>query len=81
MILETVLPTVQYLAFLSLSSSHLYPPQGENCDSNSRLVVDEDDNGNVSLERVNPSITSYLPLPKSHLYEIHMCATEIFFTI
>ena len=26
-------------------SSHLYPLQVENCDSNSRLVVDEDDNG------------------------------------
>ena len=25
------------------------------CDSNSRLVVDEDDNGEFSLERVNPS--------------------------
>ena len=29
---------------LSTSSSHLYPLQAENCDSNSRLVVDEDDN-------------------------------------
>ena len=30
---------------LSPSSSHLYPLQVENCESNSRLVVDEDDNG------------------------------------
>ena len=29
---------------LSTSSSHLYPLQAGNCDSNSRLVVDEDDN-------------------------------------
>ena len=29
---------------LSPTSSHLYPLQIENCDSNSRFVVDEDDN-------------------------------------
>ena len=41
--------------FLNLSptSSHLYPLPVENCDSNSRLVVDEDDNGKLRLERVN----------------------------
>ena len=33
------------------TSNHLRPLQDENCDSNSRLVVDEDDN--VRLERVN----------------------------
>ena len=40
--------------FLNLSptSSHLYPLQVENCDSNSRLVVNEDDN-KFRLERVN----------------------------
>ena len=36
------------------TSSHLHPLQVENCDSNSRLVVDEDDNGELRLERVNP---------------------------
>ena len=48
----------QYMAIfvnLSLSSSHLHPLQGENCDSNSRLVVDEDDNGEFGPERVNKS--------------------------
>ena len=35
-------------------SSHLHPLQAENCDSNSRLVVDEDDSGKLRLERVNP---------------------------
>ena len=38
----------QYIAiFLNFSttSSHLHPLQVENCGSNSRLVVDEDDNG------------------------------------
>ena len=33
------------------TSSHLHPVQVENCDSNSRLVVDEDDNGKLRLER------------------------------
>ena len=38
----------QYMAIffiLSPTSSHLYPLQVKNCDSNSRLVVDKDDNG------------------------------------
>ena len=34
------------------TSNHLYPLQVENCDSNLRLVVDEDDNGKFRLERV-----------------------------
>ena len=34
------------------TSSHLHPLQVENCDSNSRLVVDENDNGKFRLERV-----------------------------
>ena len=34
------------------TSNHLHPLQVENCDSNSRLVVDEDDNGKFRLERV-----------------------------
>ena len=35
----------------SPTSNHLHPLQVENCDSNSRLVVDEDDNGKFKLER------------------------------
>ena len=35
----------------SPTSNHLYPLQVENCDSNSRLVVDEDDDGKLRLER------------------------------
>ena len=34
-------------------SSPLHPLQVENCDSNSRLVVDENDNGKFRLESVN----------------------------
>ena len=37
------------------TTSHLYPLYVENCDSNSRLVVDEDDNGKFRLERVKQS--------------------------
>ena len=45
----------QYIAIFftfSPTSNHLHPLQVENCDSNSRLVVDEDDNGKFGLERV-----------------------------
>ena len=34
----------------SPTSTHLHPLQVENCDSNSRLVVDEDDYGKFRLE-------------------------------
>ena len=46
----------QYMAIFFIfqtTSSHLNPLQVENCDSNSRLVVDEDDNGKFRLEKVN----------------------------
>ena len=47
----------QYMAIFFdfwTTANHLHPLQVENCDSNSRLVVDEDDNGKFRLERVNP---------------------------
>ena len=34
------------------TSSHLHPLQFKNCDSNSRLVVDEEDIGKFKLDRV-----------------------------
>ena len=37
---------------LSPTSNHLHPLQVENCDSNSRLVVDEDDNVKSGLKRL-----------------------------
>ena len=46
----------QYMAvFFNFSPTlnNLHPLQVENCGSNSRLVVDEDDNGKFRLERVN----------------------------
>ena len=41
----------------SSTSSHLHPLLVENCDSNSRLVVDEDDNGKFRPERVKAHIS------------------------
>ena len=35
----------------SPTSNHLHPLQVENCGNNSRLVMDENDNGRVRLER------------------------------
>ena len=52
------------------TSNHLHPLQVENCGSNSRLVVDEDDYGELRLEWVNPSdinlITGFYPPPTKH---------------
>ena len=48
-------PVYQYMAIFfnfSPTSNHLYPLQVENCDSNSRLVVNEDDNGKLRLWRL-----------------------------
>ena len=46
----------QYMAiffnFVTISN-HLHPLKVENCDSNSLLVVDEDDYGKFRLERVS----------------------------
>ena len=43
------------LIFLNFqtTSNHLHPLQAENCDSNSRLVVDEEEKGKFRLEKVN----------------------------
>ena len=51
--------------FFSITSNHPHPLLVGTCDSNSRLVMDEDDNGKVRLERVKPSrcikASSYIP--------------------
>ena len=65
----------QYMStffIFSPTSSHLHPLQVENCDSNSRLVVDEDGNGKFRLERVAVNIFLKKPWrPKSFIqYEI-----------
>ena len=59
----------QYMAIVfnfSPTSNHLYPLQVGNCDSNSRLVLDEDNNGKFRLERVNV-----------YSYRIHWCILDI----
>ena len=48
---ESGLPLEMFFAF-SPTSNHLHSLQVENCDSNSRLVVNKDDNGKLRLERV-----------------------------
>ena len=57
----------QYMAIffnISPTSSHLRPLQVENCDSNSRLVVDEEDNCKFRLERVNDKVWDYSGMTK-----------------
>ena len=49
----------QYMAIFfnfQTTSNHLHPLQVENCDSNSRLVVGEDDYGKFRIERVNQKL-------------------------
>ena len=46
----------------SPTSNHFHSLQVENCDSNSRLAVDEDDNAKLRLERVNTLITTMVIL-------------------
>ena len=48
--------TWQFSVIFPPTSNHLHTLQVENCDSNSRLVVDEDDNGKVRPERVKGMI-------------------------
>ena len=47
------------------TSSHFHPLQVENCDSNSRLVVHENDNGKFRLERVKDISRLYDPLSRN----------------
>ena len=51
----------KFIFFFS-SVNHLYPLQDENCDSNSRLVVDEDDNRKFTLERVKTTVGTHMIL-------------------
>ena len=66
---------VIFLTF-SFTSSHLHPLQVENCDSNSRLVVDEDDTGQFSPERVKHTIKK--ESFKSLEVELHTCMLQVF---
>ena len=64
----------QYMAIFfnfSPTSNHLLPLQVENCDSNSRLVVDADDIDKFKPERVKELSTVYEQLDASVLIEHH----------
>ena len=53
----------QYMAILftfSPTPNHRHPLQVENCDSNSRLVVDEEDNGKSGLKVLRHETMVYL---------------------
>ena len=52
-----------------LTSNHFHSLQVENCDSNSRLVVDEDGNGKFGLERVK--IRCERALQNGHPHFLH----------
>ena len=58
--------------FISTSTlSHLHPLQNENCESNSRLVVDEDDNGKFRLKMMKAALGQPLVFtPWSHTRQI-----------
>ena len=74
----------QYMAiFFNLppTSNHLRSLQVENCDSNSRLVLDEDDNGKFMSERVKlykTTIRIFTALNEPHTSKI-MAVYELYF--
>ena len=75
----------QYMAIFFTfppTSNHLYPLQVENCGSNSRLVVNEDDNGKFSLERVKHRNLQmlWLNLKKKNLFPPPLKLWVIFFS-
>ena len=49
-----------FFTFPPTTSNHLHPLQVENCDSNSRLVVDENYYGKFRLERVKAVIANII---------------------
>ena len=70
----------QYMVILNnfqTTSNHLHPLQVENCDSNSRLVVDEDDNGKFRLERVKHQDLQICGLKLNRMYTSHFYSFEV----
>ena len=53
MVLEQKFNNNSIFLHLSPAARHFHPLQVGNCDSNSRLVVDENDSGELRLGRVN----------------------------
>ena len=59
----------QYIAIFlnfSITSNLLHPLQVKKCDSNSRIVVDEDDNGELRLERFK-KLDAYFDISNDHI--------------
>ena len=66
--------TCQFSFFFTFlpTSNHLHPLEDENCDRNSRLVVDEDDNVKSGLKGLNFHFSSvFLILRKFTLKKSH----------
>ena len=70
-----------YFFHLPPTLSDIYPLQVENCDTNSRLVVDKDDNSKFRFERVNTHFQKINgPILLLELYGIstlHMSASKL----
>ena len=64
------------LFYFSPTSHHLHPLQDENCDSNSRLVVDEDDYGKARLERVKGAGLAAVRVDITYLIVIHIARCD-----
>ena len=65
----------------SPTSSHPHPLQVENCDSNSRLVVDEDDNVKSGLKGLSPhdALKHHLTSLKTDLISLQLGVLELIF--
>ena len=58
------------------TSNHLHPLQVENCDSNSRLVVEEDDNGKFRPETVKGVDLTGFPVNRSREASVRSMLTQ-----
>ena len=61
------------------TSNHLHPLQVENCDSNSRLVVDEDNYGKVRLERANSAFVTKSGPHLKTLFDVVLSLAHLIF--
>ena len=67
--IELVCQYITIFFNFALTLSHLHPLQVDKCDSNSRLVADEDDNSTFRLEKVK-SVVSQDVIQWSHFLYI-----------
>ena len=62
----------------STTSNHLHPLQVANCDSNSRLVVDEDDNVKSGLKGLMVDILPRVCWDSSRIQHTFLSITSVF---